>query len=206
MSAIETVYDGYRFRSRTEARWAVFFNALGIRYEYEKEGYDLPQGIRYLPDFWLPDLDCWVEIKGEEIDDEVRLKAISLCIETRKNLFLFLGAPWFSIAHRSFIFTEQKFENPSGPVLGYIPRVYFPCEVGSVIVEPTGWDFEGHRMFGRVFSWDIVNDQPVLVASMNSNGSINSGYSAVRPHPLVERAYHTARQARFEFGETPDTL
>ena len=32
---IETIYKGYRFRSRLEARWAVFFDALGIEYEYE---------------------------------------------------------------------------------------------------------------------------------------------------------------------------
>ena len=38
---IETVYNGYRFRSRLEARWAVFFDQLGIKNEYEKEGFDL---------------------------------------------------------------------------------------------------------------------------------------------------------------------
>lgn len=30
---IETKYKGYRFRSRLEARWAVFFDALGISWE-----------------------------------------------------------------------------------------------------------------------------------------------------------------------------
>jgi len=39
IKAIETVYNGYKFRSRLEARWAVFFDALGIEYEYEKEGF-----------------------------------------------------------------------------------------------------------------------------------------------------------------------
>lgn len=41
IKAIETSYKGYRFRSRLEARWAVFFDELGIKWEYEKEGYDL---------------------------------------------------------------------------------------------------------------------------------------------------------------------
>lgn len=63
MKAIETVYDGYKFRSRLEARWAVFFNVLGVKYEYEKEGYDL-DGTYYLPDFWLPEQKYWIEIKG----------------------------------------------------------------------------------------------------------------------------------------------
>ena len=48
---IETIYNGYRFRSRLEARWAVFFDALGIEYEYEPEGFEIESGLRYLPDF-----------------------------------------------------------------------------------------------------------------------------------------------------------
>ena len=64
IKAIETIYNGYRFRSRLEARWAVFFDALGIRYEYEKEGFELDDGTRYLPDFYLPEVKTWVEIKG----------------------------------------------------------------------------------------------------------------------------------------------
>ena len=56
MRAIETIYNGYRFRSRLEAHWAVFFDTLGVAYEYEKEGYNLGDGVRYLPDFWPPEL------------------------------------------------------------------------------------------------------------------------------------------------------
>lgn len=48
---IETVYNGYRFRSRLEARWAVFFDTLKVNYEYEPEGFELPSGNYYLPDF-----------------------------------------------------------------------------------------------------------------------------------------------------------
>lgn len=54
MKPIETVYDNCRFRSRTEARWAVFFNAAEIRYQYEPQGYTI-NGRNYLPDFWLTD-------------------------------------------------------------------------------------------------------------------------------------------------------
>lgn len=63
---IETHYKGCRFRSRLEARWAVFFDVLGITWEYEKEGYDLGEAGWYLPDFWLPEQKCWIEIKGQE--------------------------------------------------------------------------------------------------------------------------------------------
>ena len=67
---IETIYAGSRFRSRLEARWAVFFNWLKIRYVYEPEGYELSDGTRYLPDFYLPDQDTFFEVKGvmREVD------------------------------------------------------------------------------------------------------------------------------------------
>ena len=61
--AIETHYNGYRFRSRLEARWAVFFDEAGIKYEYEPEGFEKEvdgELIRYLPDFYFPDYDWYV--------------------------------------------------------------------------------------------------------------------------------------------------
>lgn len=64
MKAIETRYSGCRFRSRTEARWGVFFNAMGWRWEFEPEGFETPAG-RYLPDFRLhaPGGVRWFEVK-----------------------------------------------------------------------------------------------------------------------------------------------
>ncbi len=62
LKPIETFYGGYVFRSRLEARWARFWDMLDIRYFYEHEGFALPSG-RYLPDFYLPDLNVWFEIK-----------------------------------------------------------------------------------------------------------------------------------------------
>ena len=64
IKAIETCYKGYRFRSRLEARWAVYFDAAGIEWEYEKEGYRLSNNLgAYLPDFWLPQVEMWAEVK-----------------------------------------------------------------------------------------------------------------------------------------------
>lgn len=73
MKAIETVYKGYRFRSRLEARWAVFFDTLGVDWEYEKEGFESEDGTRYLPDFYLPGINWFVEIKGKKpTSDELK--------------------------------------------------------------------------------------------------------------------------------------
>lgn len=63
MQAIETNYGGYRFRSRLEARWAVVFDCMGLRWEYEPEGFEMGDGVRYLPDFRLPELSLWLEVK-----------------------------------------------------------------------------------------------------------------------------------------------
>ncbi len=64
MKAIETSYKGYRFRSRTEARWAIFLDSVGISYQYEPEGFDLGEHGCYLPDFYIPSANTWIEIKG----------------------------------------------------------------------------------------------------------------------------------------------
>jgi hypothetical protein len=64
IKAIPTRYAGRRFRSRLEARFAVFFDALRLDWHYEPQGFALPSGW-YLPDFYLPKLDggTWIEVK-----------------------------------------------------------------------------------------------------------------------------------------------
>lgn len=75
---IETRYKGYRFRSRLEARWAVYFDALGIDFEYEKEGYDLGELGLYLPDFWLPQVGMFAEVKPVRFSEVERSKCLAL--------------------------------------------------------------------------------------------------------------------------------
>lgn len=60
---LPTEYSGVTFRSRLEARWAVFFDALGIKWEYEPEAFALPSG-NYLPDFRLHGIG-YFEVKPE---------------------------------------------------------------------------------------------------------------------------------------------
>lgn len=77
---IETNYKGCRFRSRLEARWAVFFDSIGLKWEYEPEGFVLEDGTCYLPDFKIhvKHRSCtnerepvYVEIKGEMSDEDL---------------------------------------------------------------------------------------------------------------------------------------
>ncbi len=90
IKAIPAAFKGVQYRSRLEARWAVFFDALGISFQYEAEGFDF-DGVRYLPDFFLHDLNYWIEIKGKSPTADERLKAELLCRHTKQEVFIFAG-------------------------------------------------------------------------------------------------------------------
>jgi|GEM_PF-1538723 len=97
IGAIETEYAGVRFRSRTEARWAVFFDALGLKWEHEPEAYTDGR-TWYTPDFWLPELDRFWEVKGTE--DYDLAKVSMLCEVTGKELMVSYLSPADSLADR----------------------------------------------------------------------------------------------------------
>lgn len=59
---IPTVFDGVRYRSRLEARWAMFFKEVGIPAEYEAMNSNTALGT-YTPDLFLPLGYIAVEIK-----------------------------------------------------------------------------------------------------------------------------------------------
>lgn len=81
MQPIETRYQGYRFRSRLEARFAVFFDALNLHWEFEREGFDLGEHGYYLPDFYVKtehETAWFIEIKGDLSDEKSVNKALQL--------------------------------------------------------------------------------------------------------------------------------
>lgn len=98
IKAIETRYAGCRFRSRLEARWAVFFDHLKIEWRYEPQGFQLPSGS-YLPDFHLPEflthestlVGTWVEIKGRAVDQRETDLLFDLKRETGQAVFVLEG-------------------------------------------------------------------------------------------------------------------
>jgi hypothetical protein len=75
-----TTYNGIEYRSRTEARWAVFFDGIGISFDYEKEFLQLSDGKSYLPDFYLPQFNAYLEVKpnSDSIITEECVKARQL--------------------------------------------------------------------------------------------------------------------------------
>lgn len=204
IKAIETKYAGCRFRSRLEARWAVFFDHLGITWEYEPQGFEVgPQQDRrgYLPDFWLPADRIWVEVKGDRGDADLR-----------------------KIAYAA----DANYGLPGGPgrrmiLLGNVPRVDRQSFAWHHVVT-----FKDDNLTQLLFRFnasgiDWMNDPPGLplgsasddyeqlnagpsfwqfdafthVADPFSNEHRMTGGASVK----VVGAYTAARSARFEHGE-----
>jgi hypothetical protein len=188
IKVIETVYSGYRFRSRLEARWAVFFDALGIEYEYEKEGFELPSGW-YLPDFWLPEQDIWVEIKPKNSSD-TSPKYGELAILTKKNVYLCdtgiinkMPEDWVHYCVQDLIKCEPSMIFSDGCDF---PYVWCECPYcGSLDVQ-----FDG-RSERNKHKNNCTNPDGHKIYTWYSDN--------------IASAYTKARQSRFEFGKTQET-
>ena len=182
---IETAYAGHRFRSRLEARWAVFFDALGFSWEYEPEGFTLHDGTRYLPDFYLPRTGTWVEVKG-------RMAAADLdkCIA---------ALDWHPLPG-----CEGQAGTPRGLLLlGPIPKDADRCTrvEHTIIGHSDGpvlhWShFEGDQLVVEnqfAYGSDALTPEEVLIRPATWNAEIDNQFARA--------AYIAARGARFEHGE-----
>lgn len=199
IKAIKTKYNGNLFLSRTEARWAVFFKSLNIRYEYEKEGYDLGALGWYLPDFWLPKQQLWVEVKGSDPTLEEIDKLAVVCLGTGADGIILSGIPHYEednvtalIEYRSDgkICFKRTLVNEKGAVQLVVPGISLKARfalseslnhlwiVGSGFMYPLGQRGEKIPLAPRIRR-DCIE---------------------------LQRAYVSARSARFEHGEKGGTL
>jgi hypothetical protein len=85
--AKQTLFRGIWYRSRSEAKWAYVFWALGLPAYYEPSTYKLPSG-NYLPDFWLPTLESYFEVKPFDVDDT---RHVELGVTRGKRVFVASG-------------------------------------------------------------------------------------------------------------------
>lgn len=104
---LETRYKGYRFRSRLEARWAVFFDALGIKWEYEAEGFDLGPSGWYLPDFRLMNMKIWVEVKPETASPLEKKKVYKLSALRQEYVLLIEGYPGYDEKYGAYTYPHK---------------------------------------------------------------------------------------------------
>jgi len=131
IKAIPTAYKNRTFRSRLEVKWAVYFDAMGIKWDYEPAGFQLADGSWYLPDFWLPDSDWYVEVKPmgfksdlrhELFSNELRLMVL-VGPPTEKEYFVVSGADKIAKKHKGGpdreyalkVMENMNFEHPAEP-------------------------------------------------------------------------------------------
>jgi hypothetical protein len=198
MQPIQTYYNGLHFRSRLEARWAVFFDAVGIKYRYEAEGYEFSDGSRYLPDFDLPDLGIWVEVKGTGLPDAMPLLETAAVELPGRNtrvhkyhevkLMLLGDVP------------SARHEKPTHPVITEYGYWTF-CEFSTTGRFDDSGQYKGWGLIPTGIDWTLdsdllyeVDQPPVGWEGWGSSGADRA---------ILSAAYHKARAARFEFGETP---
>lgn len=92
--SIPTTYKNNQMRSRTEWRWALYFDFLSIEWEYEPQKFYLPTlECGYLPDFYLPKHKCWIEVKGIPPTQLEVEKIVALTEITGKPCICLPGVP-----------------------------------------------------------------------------------------------------------------
>lgn len=182
--AIETNYRGYKMRSRLEARWAVFFDRLGIEWEYEKEGYDLGSAGWYLPDFWLPQVSMWAEVKAGAFSEEESNKCRALANMTACCVLQLDGTPttsnYWACAPDNSRWDDDP--NDDGPLMvDYILQ-------------------EGHRYWEHEHRFFSCSG-----ASYPNREGLQGGHQVgcLCSDCDMNGAVAAARSARFEHGETP---
>lgn len=196
IKAIETVYNGYRFRSRLEARWAVFFDTLGIKYEYEPEGFQLPSGKMYLPDFRVKcwgcrgdiydkPFDLYIEVKGrmtqydaDRIKEFSRANANDECSKIVHPVLVVSSIPGEGCSH----------DHDSLNCYNGMDGTDVPC-FNYFLIDGDWFGAYPAALFNKFYLWG--DDSNYLGTSEGEKS--------------VEAAYRIARQARFEHGETPTT-
>ena len=195
---IETNYKGCRFRSRLEARWAVFFDNLGIEWEYEPEGFELPDGTRYLPDFYLPKEMAYVEVKAprpgcaEEIEKATKfVDGVKI-----KRLLVLANIP------------EVTNGTPSFPMVYFDYRYYtqmvcwmdwFAPEDGVCFLTPTEHETFAILWIGALKRICEKNEPAEFEHNINRRYG-EAEWEKIKNYPDV-KAFVAARSARFEFGE-----
>lgn len=208
---IETFYKGYKTRSRLEARWLYFFDLIGLKYEYESEGFkDDKTGLYYLPDVYLPSFDCYVEIKSAHVKDtpegdEAERKLSKLFGDIDQPIALILYGDPYEYEARCKCVTESL----SGDAVGseWLTATFelSPYGLGVVLVcrseydddLPLIWGLENGLLQNEM---DFIKYEVIPVLQQTEfEGSIFQDFKM-----CIHAAGEKARQARFEHGENPD--
>lgn len=216
INAIETYYAGHRFRSRLEARWANVFDALSVRWEYEPQGYYVGESRRaYLPDFYLTDLNWWVEVKGDPMRLDLRLLAdavhptlgLGRCDPYYRTNLLILGSipdygdgftpAHFSLSRSAGIGTMLDCEGACPFTAVRYGLHHFVPVVDLPRPESPLPEFDALARFGALLHPACVPGSRPPYDDLTQSMPIEHD----RRMPHLEAAYTLGRTARFEHGE-----
>lgn len=215
---IETYYNGYKFRSRLEARWAVLFDALGIEYEYESEGFEFPNRKRYLPDFVLhggeercPD-PLYVEVKGQMTkDDAEKIRAFAGMCPKRDFVNDCEDCEYCHDNKCSYgidIVRDGDLLVPNHNTYGMGKPIYIVNNIPSSLSDiENGIDKD--NLGTPYFNFQTVDGDyfGAVIGAQKGGGwglfGADNSYWSGMDIKSTEAAYEKARQARFEYGETP---
>lgn len=198
LKAIETLYDGCRFRSRLEARWAVFFNEANVPYEYEAEGYDMG-GVRYLPDFWLPEQRVFLEVKGQYPNEQDEEKARLLNEYSDCPVFIFNGG--FTPGPSGICYCYQIGNDREGQArIEDVEWSRCPSCRWINIVSPS----MRYRSLEMRTQWTSRTHCPCeqdMFGVAQDGRNEAEAYAFGCDDPKLIAAYRVASKSRFEFGE-----
>lgn len=97
-----TSFRGVTYRTRIEARWAVFFDRLGVTFHYKPEKLELPDRQCCTPTFYVHEFEAyiWVFASSSEILIEESELAFKLFKSEQVNhVWLIMGPPNPEIAN-----------------------------------------------------------------------------------------------------------
>lgn len=101
---LRTTLRDVTYRSRKEARFALALLEMDIPFSYEPVTFSRPSGGKYMPDFFLPRQQLWVELKPQRPHIEEELKCEEMSAVGFRVACMYgeeIGAPPFSSEERA---------------------------------------------------------------------------------------------------------
>lgn len=166
---------------------------------YEPEGYKLGQNGRYyLPDFYLPNSETWVEVKGDvnkldwslladAVDFQAGLPGTDDSVGSTRGLLILGEIPAAQTDSSLIHAIVQHHEGVEVNAAGFTSNGLTVWPVGGGVSSAPDLPADGAQFIRRVHSGARINGQSPIF-------------------PRAKHAYLAARSARFEHGHSGSTL
>ena len=192
LKRMKVEYKGYLFHSKLEARWAVFFDACGVEWEYKPETVYLGNNRWFTPTFLLHGVrgrlkgDLYVEIKNGKTNEE-SIKA-----------HCFVAQGWMP---------DKECVRCGNPLLvvGRIPEGDTMADIDQYISDHA---YQADGYWPYAFNFESIDcDHFAAHPGISKDGYFelfgdDSSYLCDQDDDATEKAYRRARLARFVQDES----